>query len=218
MEALADRSLGQLLDQVAAKTPSPGGGSSSGMVCALAAGLVQMTAAFARSRAEDDQRPAEVHARAEQLRAQALSLAERDLGAYGAVLDALRLPEDLPGRAEQVDAALSDATDTPLAIARTAGEIAALAAEMAHTSNVHCTATPSPPACSRTARAVRRCSSSRSIWRVVRTIRGSTRRASSRGARGWRRSRPRATCRVARPWGKLAPWPRRPHAASAPAS
>jgi formiminotetrahydrofolate cyclodeaminase len=137
MQALADRSLGQLLDQVADKTPSPGGGSSSGMVCALAAGLVQMTAAFAPARAEDDKRPAEVHERAEQLRAQALALAEQDLGAYTAVLEALRLPADMPGRAEQLDAALSDATDTPLAIARTAGEVAALAAEMAHTSNVH---------------------------------------------------------------------------------
>jgi formiminotetrahydrofolate cyclodeaminase len=137
MQALADRPLGQLLDQVAAKTPSPGGGSSSGIVCALAAGLVQMTAAFARSGAEGDARGAAVHERADALRVQALTLAEEDLGAYTAVLDALRLPADTPGRAERVDAALSDATDTPLAIARAAGEVAALAAEMAHTSNVH---------------------------------------------------------------------------------
>jgi formiminotetrahydrofolate cyclodeaminase len=135
MQALADRPLGQLLDQVAAKTPAPGGGSSSGIVCALAAGLVEMTAAFAR--AEDDDRPAAVQERADALRTQALALAEEDLGAYAAVLDALRLPKDAPGRAERVDAALSDATDTPLAIARAAGEVAALAAEMAHTSNVH---------------------------------------------------------------------------------
>jgi formiminotetrahydrofolate cyclodeaminase len=137
MEALADRSLGQLLDQVAAKTPAPGGGASSGIVCALAAGLVQMTAAFAMARAEGDERPGAIHERADALRTQALALAEEDLGAYTAVLEALRLPQDAPGRAERVDAALSDATDTPLAIARAAGEVAALAAEMAHTSNVH---------------------------------------------------------------------------------
>jgi formiminotetrahydrofolate cyclodeaminase len=135
MDALADRSLGRLLEEVAAKTPSPGGGSSSAIVCALAAGLVQMTAAFAHGK--DGERPAEVHARAEQLRGQALALAQQDLGAYSAVLEALRLPEDMPGRAEQVDAALSDATDTPLTIARTAGEVATLAGEMARTSNVH---------------------------------------------------------------------------------
>ena len=79
MPALADRSLGQLLDQVAAKTPSPGGGSSSGMACALAAGLVQMTAAFALPRAEYAKRPAAVRERAGELRAQALDLAEHEL-------------------------------------------------------------------------------------------------------------------------------------------
>jgi methenyltetrahydrofolate cyclohydrolase len=137
MSALADRSLGQLLDEVAEKTPAPGGGSTSGVACALAAGLVQMAAAFAAARADTDERPAQVHARTEELRAQALALAEQDLGSYAAVLEALRLPEDTPGRAEQVDAALSDATDTPLAIARVAGEVATLAGEMARTSNVH---------------------------------------------------------------------------------
>jgi methenyltetrahydrofolate cyclohydrolase len=137
MSALADRSLGQLLDDVAAETPAPGGGSSSGVVCALAAGLVQMAAAYAAARADHDERPAAVHARAEQLRGEALALAEDDLASYAAVLEALRLPEDAPGRAERIAAALSDATDTPLAIARGAGEVATLAGEMARTSNVH---------------------------------------------------------------------------------
>jgi formiminotetrahydrofolate cyclodeaminase len=45
MDALADRSLGQLLEQVAAESPSPGGGSSCALACALAAGLVEMAAA-----------------------------------------------------------------------------------------------------------------------------------------------------------------------------
>ena len=52
MSALADRSLGQLLEQVAAESPSPGGGSSCALTCALAAGLVEMAAAFTLSRAE----------------------------------------------------------------------------------------------------------------------------------------------------------------------
>ena len=52
MSALADRSLGQLLEQVAAESPSPGGGSSCALACALAAGLVEMAAAFTLSRAE----------------------------------------------------------------------------------------------------------------------------------------------------------------------
>ena len=136
MSALADRSLGQLLEQVAAESPSPGGGSSCALACALAAGLVEMAAAFTLSRAEyaeRHERMAAMRERAGELRAQALELAERELSVYGAVLDALREPEDAPGRAERLDAALSDAADSPLAVARAAAEVAGLAAEVART-------------------------------------------------------------------------------------
>jgi methenyltetrahydrofolate cyclohydrolase len=140
MDALADRSLGQLLEQVAAESPSPGGGSSCGLACALAAGLVQMAASFTLARseyAERHERMAAIRARAGELRADAVALAERELHVYGAVLDVLRLPEDEPGRAERLDAALSDAADSPLAVARTAAEVAELAAETARTGNRH---------------------------------------------------------------------------------
>jgi formiminotetrahydrofolate cyclodeaminase len=138
MDALADRSLGQLLEQVAAESPSPGGGSSCALACALAAGLVEMAAAFtiARDRyAERHERMATMRARAGELRARALELAEEELHVYAAVLEALREPEDAPGRAERLDAALSDAADSPLAVARAAAEVAELAAEAASTGN-----------------------------------------------------------------------------------
>jgi formiminotetrahydrofolate cyclodeaminase len=127
MSALADRSLGQLLEQVAAESPSPGGGSSCALTCALAAGLVEMAAAFTLSRAEyadRHERMAAMRGRAGELRAQALELAESELSVYGAVLDALREPEDAPGRAERLEAALSDAADSPLAVARAGAEVA----------------------------------------------------------------------------------------------
>src|SRR5919197_1132935 len=140
MDALADRPLGQLLDEVADQSPSPGGGSSCAVACALAAGLVQMAAGFTLAHDEYaalHERMTAVRARAAELRADAVALAERELHVYGAVLDALRLPEDEPGRAERVDAALSDATDSPLAIARVGAEVAELAAEAASTGNRH---------------------------------------------------------------------------------
>src|ERR687888_462907 len=140
MDALADRSLGQLLDQVADETPSPGGGSSCALVCAVAAGLVQMAAGFTLARteyAERHERMAAMRARAGELRADAVALAERELHVYGAVLEALRVPEEEPGRAERLDAALSDATDSPVAIARAAAEVAELAGEGARTGNRH---------------------------------------------------------------------------------
>ena len=140
MSALADRSLGQLLDQVAAESPSPGGGSSCALACALAAGLVEMAASFTLAReeyAERHERMATLRGRAGELRAEALELAERELTVYAAVLDTLRLPPDAPGRAARLEAALSDAADSPLAVARAAAEVAGLAAEVALTGNRH---------------------------------------------------------------------------------
>src|SRR5919198_6406410 len=111
MGALADRSLGSFLAQVAAESPSPGGGSSCALVCALAAGLVEMAAGFTLAReeyAERHERMASLRARAGELRARALALAEEELHVYAAVLDVLREPAEEPGRAERLDAALSD--------------------------------------------------------------------------------------------------------------
>jgi formiminotetrahydrofolate cyclodeaminase len=140
MGALADRSLGQFLEQVAAESPSPGGGSSCALACALAAGLVEMAAGFTLARdeyAERHERMAWVRGRAGELRARTLELAEEELHVYAAVLEVLREPAETPGRSERLDAALSDATDSPLAIARAAAEVAELAAEAARTGNRH---------------------------------------------------------------------------------
>ena len=141
MSALADRSLGQLLEQVAAESPSPGGGSSCALACALAAGLVEMAAAFTLARASTPSATSAWRAlreRAGELRAEALELAERELTVYGAVLDALRAARGRArARASASTAALSDAADSPLAVARAAAEVAGLAAEVAHTGNRH---------------------------------------------------------------------------------
>ena len=138
MESLADRSLGQVLEHVAAQTPSPGGGSSAALACAMAAGLAEMAAAFTLARDEyaaRHERMGALQARAGELRAQALALADAELHVYEAVLQALREPEDAPGRDERLQAALSDAADSPLAVARAAAEVAEIAGETARTGN-----------------------------------------------------------------------------------
>jgi formiminotetrahydrofolate cyclodeaminase len=138
MESLADRSLGRVIEQVAAQTPSPGGGSSAALACALAAGLAEMAAAFTLARDEyagRHERMADLRTRAGDLRAEALALADAELHVYEAVLEALREPEAAPGRSERLDAALSDAADSPLAVARVAAEVAELASEAARTGN-----------------------------------------------------------------------------------
>jgi methenyltetrahydrofolate cyclohydrolase len=134
----AQRSLRELLDDVAAQTPTPGGGSSAAWVVALAAALAEMGASFTLAREEyahGHERMAALRARAAELRVRALELAERELHAYGPVLEAMRLPKDDPARAERLASALSDAAEPPLEIARAAAEAAELAAELAASGN-----------------------------------------------------------------------------------
>jgi formiminotetrahydrofolate cyclodeaminase len=114
----ANLTLAELLAEVAAATPAPGGGSSAAVACALAAALVEMSAGAP-------------HARAAALRARALELADQDLASYAPVLEALRLPADDPAREERVRAALSAASEAPLAVAEVGCEVAELAAEEA---------------------------------------------------------------------------------------
>jgi methenyltetrahydrofolate cyclohydrolase len=133
---LAGRSLQTLLDELAAASPAPGGGCAAAWACALAASLVQMSATFTIRRPEHGglrQRMAEIEARAGALRERATELGERELHAYGPVLVALRLPEEDPDRAREIEAALSEAAEAPLALTRVGAEVATLALEAAQT-------------------------------------------------------------------------------------
>ena len=111
---------------MAARRPAPGGGSSSAWTCALAAALVEMAAVFAPDASETvaEARPSPaVEARA--LRESALVLAERELESYAPVLEALRSQPGL-ARERRLRAALSEAAEAPLAIARCGARIAEL--------------------------------------------------------------------------------------------
>jgi methenyltetrahydrofolate cyclohydrolase len=124
---LGEQSLASFLDDVAAATPAPGGGTSAGLALALGAALVEMSALLAGS--------AEAAARARELRSRALELAEEELSSYAPVLEAMRLPGDDPDRAARLADALLDASRAPLAIAEAAAEVASLGAEVARASS-----------------------------------------------------------------------------------
>lgn len=128
----SERSLEDLLDAVAARTPAPGGGSSAATATALAAALVEMAANFSEDLVPEFER-------AGQLRTRALELAEIELYAYEPVLDALRLPREDPERADRVRAAEIEASKSPLEIARTAADLAELAAALASDGNPNLT-------------------------------------------------------------------------------
>lgn len=98
------------LDEVAARTPAPGGGAVAAMTAASAAALVSMAARF--SSADETAKTGD------ELRAHLVQLASDDAAAYTAVLAT-------QGKARQE--ALRHATEIPRAIVSAALEVATLA-------------------------------------------------------------------------------------------
>lgn len=107
------------LDSVAARTSAPGGGAVAAVTASASAALVAMAARFA------DGDLTELAGPADRLREEALALADADIEAYQAVLDAYRRKNR-----QDIAAALGAATDVPLRIARIGSEVAALAARL----------------------------------------------------------------------------------------
>jgi methenyltetrahydrofolate cyclohydrolase len=121
---LSDLPLSQVLDRLAEKTPAPGAGSTAALVCALAAALLEMTAAF-----DSSPMGSACAIRAAALRDRSLELAERELHSYEPVLTALRLPASDPERGSRLSNALAAASTAPLAVASVGAQLAGIAAE-----------------------------------------------------------------------------------------
>lgn len=127
MSSRYDRELRTLLDEIAAPQAAPGAGAVSGMVVAMAAGLI----ASAARRSPDWPEARGISAQAQALRSRVERLAEANEEAY---LEALALIEGASedgSRNEAIGKALDTAAELPLAIAECAYDVALLGAEAA---------------------------------------------------------------------------------------
>jgi formiminotetrahydrofolate cyclodeaminase len=133
-QPLPDQPLGTYLDRLASDQPAPSGGSAAAVTASMAAALVAMSARFSAEQLPD---AAERAADADRMRAGLVAMAERDAEAYGAVLEAFRLPRepDPQQRRRQINHALEHAALVPLEITETAAQVAAQAAELAKRGN-----------------------------------------------------------------------------------
>jgi len=129
-----DQPVGQFLEQVAARTPAPGGGGAAAVTVALAAGLVAMAARFSQAQLADAGQTA---SRADALRRRATELVTEDGQAYGLVLEAFAMPRDAGTgeRDERIRAALERAAAVPGEMTRIAAEVAGMAARLATEGN-----------------------------------------------------------------------------------
>ncbi len=131
---IADESIGDFLDALAAANATPGGGSATALIAAVAAALISMVCRLSVDRQETAAVREELAAaleRAQRLRAQLMGLMDEDVAAFDAVMRAYALPKngeaERAARSKAIQAALHIATLAPLACARACGEVLELA-------------------------------------------------------------------------------------------
>ena len=125
--SLYGRDLRVVLGEIAGPSPAPGAGAVSGVVVAMAAGLI----ASAARRSPDWAEARGVSAQAQALRSRVESLAEANEEAY---LEALALIEGAAedgGRDAAIGKALDTAAELPLSIAECAYDVVLLGVEAA---------------------------------------------------------------------------------------
>lgn len=121
--------LDDFLAAIAAKQPAPSGGAVAAVTVAAGAGLAAMVARFSKGPFDHC---TDLALKADRLRARAATLADADVRAYRAVLEAYALPStpDPERRRERIRAALRYATEIPCQIADIGANVAVLAARL----------------------------------------------------------------------------------------
>jgi len=126
------------VEQLAAPTATPGGGSAAAAAGAMAAGLAHMVAAMSRGKKAYLQYESELSAaiaRLAQLREELKAAVDADAESYNAVMKAYKQAKEAPNGDAVVDAALKQATSVPLSVAQRANEVRALAERLGPITN-----------------------------------------------------------------------------------
>ncbi len=134
----------RFLDELAAGTPTPGGGSAAAYAGAMAAGLVAMVGRLTLGKkkyAAVQDRVEVIVATADELRSRLEAAVTQDARAFEAVLAANRLPSDSEQSKQARRAAIERATVTagevPLAVVRDCADVLDLTLEIASVGNVN---------------------------------------------------------------------------------
>jgi glutamate formiminotransferase / formiminotetrahydrofolate cyclodeaminase len=126
------------VEQLAAPTATPGGGSASAASAAMAAGLATMVASMSRGKKaylQYEAQLSEAIARLSQLREELKAAIDADAESFNVVMKAYKQAKDAAGADGIIDAALKQATSVPLSVAEKAREVAAIAEKLAPITN-----------------------------------------------------------------------------------
>jgi methenyltetrahydrofolate cyclohydrolase len=131
---MRDDTIAAFLDQLAARVPAPGGGATAALHAAQAAALIAMVARYSHGARYNAELMDRITTEADELRQDALALAEADAEAFGAVAEAYRLPreteQEQQDRSAAISAALGGAARPPADVVRTALLVTSLAEEL----------------------------------------------------------------------------------------
>ena len=114
------------VEQLAAPTATPGGGSAAAASGAMAAGLATMVASMSRGKKaylQYERDLSEIIARLSLLREQLKAAIDADAESYNGVMKAYKLAKDSSAADGIIDAALKQATSVPLSVAEQAREV-----------------------------------------------------------------------------------------------
>ncbi len=132
-----EKSLKSYLDKLASKSPTPGGGSASALLGALAAGLVSMVANFTLGKPKYkrvEKSVARILERVEKLRERLSQLTEEDSLVYTEVSAVYRMPKGKE-RDKAMQRALRQASKVPFDVANLAFQLLKLNEELVEKGN-----------------------------------------------------------------------------------
>jgi formiminotetrahydrofolate cyclodeaminase len=139
---LTDQKIGDFLQQTAAGTPVPGGGSVSALSAALGAGLTEMVANLTvgkKNYEAVESEMKEISETARQLRKKLTAEVDNDSNAYNGVLAAFKLPKTTEAEKEQrsqaIQEAMKNAARVPLGVAFDALHVMDLAERVIRSGN-----------------------------------------------------------------------------------
>src|SRR6476469_7788347 len=121
------------IEQLAAPTATPGGGSASAAAAAMAAGLATMVASMSRGKkayVQYERELSEAIARLAQLREELKAAIDADAESYNSVMKAYKQAKDAAGADGIIEAALKQATSVPLSVAERAREVAGIVEQL----------------------------------------------------------------------------------------
>ncbi len=135
---IAQQPISNFLVQLASRSPTPGGGSASALIGAVAAALCGMVARLNDKKSGEAGPLHELIDKADTLRKELEILADQDVIAFNELMVCWKLPDDAPDRDARMETATAHATEAPLAIMRTALNVMRLAVEGLEESKKNC--------------------------------------------------------------------------------